>query len=203
MMALLGWNPGNTTQEIFSKEELCKIFSLEHVNKSGSKFDPEKNKWFNKQYMERLDNSVLAKYFIEDAAKDGVTVDPKKAETICGLVKDRCHFTHDLWKESTYFFIAPTSYDEVNKKKFWKEDTPAIMREVVDILKQQPTFAAKTLEENITKWIKDKELGMGKVLNPVRLLLCGACKGPHIFDILENLGKDESISRIEKGIEAI
>lgn len=203
MMALLGWNPGNTNQEIFSKEELCKIFSLEHVNKSGSKFDPEKNKWFNKQYMERLDNTILARYFVEDAAKDGVTVDTKKAEKICGLVKDRCHFTHDLWKESTYFFVAPTSYDEVNKKKFWKEDTPSVMREVADLLKQQTDFAAKTLEENVTNWIKDKELGMGKVLNPVRLLLCGACKGPHIFDILENLGKDESIRRIETGIDKI
>ena len=203
MMALLGWNPGNTTQEIFTKEELCNLFSLEHVNKSGSKFDPEKNKWFNKQYMLVLPNAELAKYFIEDAKADGIEVSAEKAAKICGLVKDRCNFTHDLWKESTYFFIAPTEYDQVNKKKFWKEETPELMKKSVEFMKGIADFSAKNLEDTISAWIQENGLSFGKVLNPMRLLLCGACKGPHIFDILEDLGKEESIKRIEVGIEKI
>ena len=203
MMALLGWNPGNTTQEIFSKEELCQLFSLEHVNKSGSKFDPEKNKWFNKQYLERKPDSELAEYFIEDAKKDGIEVDKEKAALICSLVKDRCHFSHDLWKESTYFFIEPTSYNEVNKKKFWKEDSAQILTNAAKILGQETDFSSKNLEDKISAWINENGLNFGKVLNPMRLVLAGECKGPHIFDILNLLGKEESLKRIKKGIEVL
>lgn len=204
MMALLGWNPGNnSTQEIFTKEELCKIFTLENVHKAGSKFDPEKNKWFNKQYLELKPNEELAEYFIEDAKKDGVTVDKAKAAKLCGLVKDRCHFSHDLWKESKYFFVAPTEYNEANKKKFWKPESEDLMNKSIEILKQTEDFTSKNLENIFTEWINNNQLSFGKVLNPMRLLLAGECKGPHIFDILEELGKEESIRRIETGIKNI
>ena len=124
MMALLGWNPGNTTQEIFSKKELCQLFSLEHVTKSGSKFDPEKNKWFNKQYLEKKPNSELAQYLIEDANKDGINISQADAEKICGLIKERASFTTELWPSAQYFFIAPQEYDATNMKKYYKQETP-------------------------------------------------------------------------------
>ena len=203
MMALLGWNPGNTTQEIFSKEELCQLFSLEKVSKAGAKFDPEKNKWFNKQYLERKTNEELAEYFIEDAKKDGVEVDKKRAAEICGLVKDRCHFSHDLWKESTYFFIAPDSYNEANVKKFWKEDSGKILMQAWEVIKDETDFSAKNLEDKLSAWINANGLNFGKVLNPMRLVLAGECKGPHIFDILEQLGKENVLKRLEKGVKIL
>ena len=203
MMALLGWNPGNTTQEIFSKEELCQLFSLEKVSKAGAKFDPEKNKWFNKQYLERKSNEELAEYFIEDAKKDGVEVDKKRAAEICGLVKDRCHFSHDLWKESTYFFIAPDSYNEANVKKFWKEDSGKILMQAWEVIKDETDFSAKNLEDKLSAWINANGLNFGKVLNPMRLVLAGECKGPHIFDILEQLGKENVLKRLEKGVKIL
>ena len=153
--------------------------------------------------MELKPNEELAEYFIEDAKKDGVIVDKEKAAKICGLVKDRCHFSHDLWKESTYFFIAPESYNEANTKKFWKEDSADILRKAVEILNGESDFSAKNLEEKVSAWIKENGLNFGKVLNPMRLVLAGECKGPHIFNILEELGKEESLKRIEKGIKVL
>ncbi|MCQ2973649.1 MAG: glutamate--tRNA ligase [Bacteroidales bacterium] len=203
MMALLGWNPGNTTQEIFTKEELCSLFTLEHVNKSGSKFDPEKNKWFNKQYIEQTSNEILAEYFIEDAKNAGFEVNKEKASVLCGLVKDRAHFTHDLWLQSEYFFKAPTEYNSANVKKFWKEDSPELLSKSVEILKGIDDFTSKNMENIVSEWINSNGLSFGKVLNPMRLALAGECKGPHIFDILEQLGKQESIKRIEDGIKNI
>ena len=203
MMALLGWNPGNTDQEIFTKEELCKLFTLEHVNKAGSKFDPEKNKWFNKQYIELSPASKLAPYLIEDAKAEGIDVPQDRAEQICELVKNRAKYTHDLWHESEYFFIEPQKYDEVNVKKFWKAETPEILTKAAEVLKGINDFTSKNIETIVSEWIKANELSFGKVLNPMRLALCGECKGPHIFDILEQLGKEESLKRIEKAIKNI
>lgn len=201
MMALLGWNPGNTTQEIFSKEELCQLFSLEHVTKSGSKFDPEKNKWFNKQYLEKKPNSELAKYLIEDAKANGITINQTDAEKICGLIKDRASFTTELWPSAEYFFIAPKEYDAANMKKYYKQESPELLKKSIEVLKNINDFSAQNLEKEISAWIETSGLNFGKVLNPMRIALAGACKGPHIFDIIEFLGKDETIKRIETLID--
>ncbi len=153
--------------------------------------------------MERKPNEELADYFIEDAKKDGVEVDKKRAAEICGLVKDRCHFSHDLWKESTYFFIAPDSYNEANVKKFWKEDSGKILMQAWDVIKDETDFSAKNLEDKLSAWINANGLNFGKVLNPMRLVLAGECKGPHMFDILEQLGKENVSKRLEKGVKIL
>lgn len=197
MMALLGWNPGNTEQEIFSKEELCQLFTLEKVGKSGSKFDPEKNKWFNKQYLERKTNEELAEYFIADAKNDGIDVDKEKAARICGMLKDRCHFPQDLYAQADYFFRAPQTYDEANLKKFFKEDSPELLRKTKELFANTQDFSSKNLEVKVNEMVQELGVGFGKVMNPLRLAIAGACKGPHLFDVLIEIGKDETLSRID------
>ncbi len=197
MMALLGWNPGNTEQEIFSKEELCQLFTLEKVGKSGSKFDPEKNKWFNKQYLERKSNEELAEYFIADAKNDGIDVDKQKAARICGMLKDRCHFPQDLYAQADYFFRAPQTYDEANLKKFFKEDSPELLRKTKELFANTQDFSSKNLEVKVNEMVQELGVGFGKVMNPLRLAIAGACKGPHLFDVLIEIGKDETLSRID------
>jgi glutamyl-tRNA synthetase len=202
LLALLGWNPG-TEQEIFSLDELCSIFSLERVNKSGARFDPDKAKWFNQQYLHKKSDEELAAAFKKTLTLKGISVNPEKLVKIVGMVKERAVFVNDLWEQSSYFFDAPTEYDEKAVAKFWKEDTAAIVRDCLEILVQTEPFTSVPAEEAIKKYVESHQLGFGKVMNPLRIALVGAAKGAHLFDITEMIGKEESIRRIEKALATL
>jgi glutamyl-tRNA synthetase len=199
-LALLGWNDG-TDKELFSLEELVEAFDLNRIHKAGAKFDPEKNKWFNHQYLIDKSDKELAISFSKDLEERGVNTD-LDLERVVGLVKERANFVNDLWDLSDYFFETPTSYDEKATKN-WKEETPALMEKVIVELNKMENFTSQNIETLLKEWMTTNEIGMGKVMQPLRLSLVGALKGPHLFDIIEMIGKEESIKRIEKAIETL
>jgi glutamyl-tRNA synthetase len=205
-LALLGWNPG-TEQEIFNLSELVETFSLERVNKSGARFDPDKTKWYNQQYMQTKNDVELAGLFSVELEKHSDIDDSKRSsdyvEQVVGLIKERATFVSDFWDLSDYFFLSPSEYNEKASKKQWKEGTSEIMTELVEVLKMQPDFSSEILESNIKAWIAEKELSFGKVMPPLRLVMVGDMKGPHIFDIMSMVGKEETIARIAKAIAVL
>jgi len=200
-LALLGWNDG-TEKEIFSLEELVNSFDLNRVHKAGAKFDPEKNKWFNHHYLQVQTNASLAASFAPILAEKGISVSTDKLESLIELIKERADFVSDFWDLSAFFFEAPTSYDEKAAKN-WKEETPALMQELISVLENIGDFSSLTIEATIKDWMAKNEIGMGKIMQPFRLSLVGALKGPHLFDIAEWLGKTETIKRLEKAIATL
>ncbi len=202
MLALLGWNPG-TEQEIFTLEELAQLFSLEHVNKSGARFNPDKAKWFNHKYLIAKPDAELADLIAPYLQADGLAYDKPKVERICALMKERYNFVSELYEDCRFFFIAPTEYVEKDAKKYWKDDAPALMRELTELLKSIDDYSFANTEKIISAWITEKELGFGKVMNPFRVAIIGAAKGPHMFDVIEIIGKEETIRRMEKALEAM
>ncbi len=208
MLALLGWNPG-TEQEIFTLEELSKTFSLERVSKSGAKFSPDKTKWFNQQYMMQKTDTELAELFFPIIEKHPIVNEMKQSFSIeyitkvVSLIKERATFVTDFWGLSNFFFEAPTKYNEKASKKNWKEGTAELMKELISILETIEEFTSTTLETSVKEWITSKEISFGKVMQPFRLSLVGAMKGPHLFDIAEMIGKEETILRINNAITKI
>ena len=206
MLAFLGWNPG-TEQELFSLDELVQTFSLERVSKSGAKFDLDKTKWFQQQYMQQADDSEIAKMFKDDILSKVENLnnqnDIKYITKVVSLLKERAMFIADLWDLGHYFFEAPTTFDPKAAKKAWKEGTDNLMKEVITIMDETSGFTSENIETNIKAWIQEKELGFGKVLMPFRLSLVGSMQGPHVFDIAAMIGKDETISRLQTAINQI
>lgn len=201
-LALLGWNPG-TEQEIFSIEELINSFSFERCSKSGAKFDFEKAKWFNHQYIINTPDAELVKMFMPILKEKGVDASEEKTAKIISLVKDRVSFVKELWNQSSFFFVAPTEYDEKTVRKRWKANTPNEMKQLIEVLKNIPDFSSQNQEAVVKQWISDNELHMGNIMNAFRLAIVGEGKGPHMFDITEIIGKEETISRLEKAIQNI
>ncbi len=197
-LALLGWNDG-TEKELFSLRELVESFDLKRVHKAGAKFDPEKNKWFNHQYLIKQNNSDLAKAFAPILVKKGIFISDEKTTTIVSLIKERAHFVSEFWELSDYFFVAPTAYDEKASKN-WKEETPNLMQQLIAVLQNIEDFTSVNIETIVKNWMTENEIGMGKIMQPFRLSLVGALKGPHLFDIVALIGKEETIKRIEKAI---
>lgn len=202
MLALLGWNPG-TTQEIFSMEELIQAFSLEKVGKSGSKFDPEKTRWFNAQYLRSKSNEELAAFVKPLVAEKGFAMPSDSFLTqYCGLMKERAVFINDLLAED-YLFVAPTNYDEQTVNKKWKAETPAIIKELRSVLNNIVDFNAANIEVAFKSFIEEKGLGFGAVLPNFRVLVTGMGMGPSMFEICALLGKEETLRRIDVGMEQI
>ncbi len=199
MLALLGWNPG-TNQEIFNLPELVDIFTLERVSKAGAKFDAEKTKWFQQQYLRATRDKELAKelrkFITTDKNDDYLT-------RVCRLMKERATFVQDIIEEGLYFFQAPKEYDETTISKKWKEDTTEIMTNWLNQLNDVEKFNALTIEKLFKSYIESIELGIGAVLPIFRVLTTGKGMGPSMFEIAELLGKEETIERMEKGIEII
>ncbi|HEX9981581.1 MAG TPA: glutamate--tRNA ligase [Flavobacterium sp.] len=200
-LALLGWNDG-TEKELFTLDELVEAFDLNRVHKAGAKFDPEKNKWFNHQYLIHRDNGLLAADFLPMLKEKGFDHDVVYVEKVVSLIKERAHFVSEFWELGDYFFTAPASYDEKASKN-WKEETPALMEQVSDILDAVVDFTSQNIETAIKDWMLKNEIGMGKVMQPLRLSVVGALKGPHLFDIVEMIGKQETKSRIRKAIQIL
>lgn len=202
MLALLGWNPG-TEQELFSLEELANSFSLDRVSKAGAKFNPDKTKWFNQQYLQQKENSILATLYAPILKGKGIESTPDYIETVVGLIKERATFVTDFWNLSDFFFTAPMEYDAKASKKQWKADTGSLMTEVIEVLKAIGDFSSENVETILKEWITSKEIGFGKVMQPLRLSLVGDLKGPHLFDIAAMIGKEASIQRIENAVDKL
>ena len=204
-LALLGWNPGDDT-EIMSMDELIAKFSLDHCSKSGAKFDFEKGKWFNHKYIQEVADAELAEMFKPILVEKGVAVENYSDEYITravSMVKDRVNFVRDLWDVTSFLFVAPTEYEEKAVKKRWKEDSPAVMTELVEVLRSLEDFSCAAAEPAVLGWITEKGYHMGNVMNAFRLTVVGECKGPHMFDITELIGKEETVKRVLAGIENI
>ncbi len=202
ILALLGWNPG-TEQEIFTLEELTQLFDLEKVGKSGAKFDPEKAKWFNHKYLMMYDDEKVAGQFLNYLKEKSVDADPEMVQKIVPLVKERCNFIHELWEQSYFFFERPQEYDAKVVKKKWKEHTSDLLSEFKTQLEGLNTFTAPEIESLVKKFIEQKETGMGQLMNPLRLSLVGTSKGPGVMEMMEVMGREESLARIEKALETI
>ena len=202
LLALLGWNPG-TEQEVFSMDELIGLFSLDRVNKAGAKFDPEKAKWFNQQYLRKLSDQQLTGLFVEQMSHNGVSIDENKALKVIPLVKDRVVFVSELWDQCWFFFQRPLAYDEGVVKKRWKADTGELIQCLADRLVALPDFTQSSLEEEIKRFLEEKGVGMGVVMNALRLAMVGSGMGPHLLDIVVLLGKEEFISRVKLAIDSI
>ena len=203
-LALLGWNDG-TEQEIFSLEELVEKFDLNRIHKAGAKFDPEKNKWFNHQYLQKQSDGSLAESFKTILNKKGISSEVSESfdlTKIVGMIKERANFVTEFWGLSDYFFEAPTTYDEKAAKN-WKEETPELMQKVISELEKIEDFTSVNIETLLKEWMTINEIGMGKIMQPLRLSLVGALKGPHLFDIIEMIGKAETVKRIEKAIASL
>jgi glutamyl-tRNA synthetase len=201
-LALLGWNPG-TEQELFSLEELIAAFDLNKVNKSGARFDPDKTKWFNQQYLVQKSDHELAKLFQDDLQKHNIILSVDKVEKVVAMLKERAVFVTDLWDLGSFFFQSPNEYDAKTVKKQWKEDTPELMGSLVEILKSIENFTSAIIESKVKDWITSSGYGFGKIMQPLRLSLVGAMKGPHLFDIAEFLGKEETVHRLNQAIDRL
>jgi len=202
MLSFLGWNPG-TTQEIFSMEGLIEAFSLERVGKAGAKFDFDKTRWFNQQYLRSKSKEELAQDLQIILKENGVEAEDNFVETVCEQLKERATFVKDMWEEGKYYFAAPTSYDEKTIRKKWKEDTPKYVSELKDKLSVLFDFSSENIEVEFKKYLEENELGMGRLLPAFRVCLTGLAMGPSLFDIASLLGKEETIKRMETALEKI
>ena len=202
MLSFLGWNPG-TTQEIFSMEGLIDAFSLERVGKAGAKFDFDKTRWFNQQYLRSKSKEELAQDLQIILKENGVEAEDNFVETVCEQLKERATFVKDMWEEGKYYFAAPTSYDEKTIRKKWKEDTPKYVSELKDKLSVLSDFSSENIEVEFKKYLEENELGMGRLLPAFRVCLTGLGMGPSLFDIASLLGKEETIKRMETALEKI
>ncbi len=201
-LALLGWNPGND-QEIMSLEEMVKLFDLKRCSKSGAKFDYKKGIWFNHTYIQQKSNEEIARLFEPIVREHGVNTPFETIVTIVGMMKDRVNFVHELWDLCSFFFIAPTEYDEKTVKKRWKEDSAQQMRELAEVLAGIEDFSVEGQEAIVKPWIEEKGYGLGNVMNAFRLTLVGEGKGPQMFDISWVLGKEETLARMARAIEIL
>ena len=202
MLSFLGWNPG-TTQEIFSMEGLIEAFSLERVGKAGAKFDFDKTRWFNQQYLRSKSKEELAQDLQIILKENGVEAEDNFVETVCEQLKERATFVKDMWEEGKYYFSVPTIYDEKTIRKKWKEDTPKYVLELKNKLSVLSDFSSENIEVEFKKYLEENELGMGRLLPAFRVCLTGLGMGPSLFDIASLLGKEETIKRMETALEKI
>ena len=201
-LALLGWNPG-TEQEFFTMDELTQLFTLERVSKGGARFDQQKAHNINSHYLQQKDDEELARMFHVKLKEKGFDPELNYVTKVVSLVKERVSFVNEMWDQAYFFFKAPEEYDPKTVKKRWKEHTPQLMKELKELLQGIEPFTSEKTEETVKNWIAEKELGMGAVMNAFRLCIVGASKGPHLFDIIELIGREETVKRIEKAIEKL
>ena len=199
-LALLGWNPG-TEQEIFSLEELVKAFDITRCSKAGAKFDYQKGIWFNHEYILKKSDEEIAMLFAPIVANNGVDASMEQVTQVVHMMKDRVNFVKELWPLCSFFFIAPTTYDEKTKKKRWKEYSPQQMTELCGVLEGLDDFSIESQEAAVHAWIEEKEYKLGDVMNAFRLCLVGEGKGPGMFDISAFLGKEETLNRIKTALK--
>ena len=201
-LALLGWNPGND-QEVMSMDELIKLFDLHRCSKSGAKFDYKKGIWFNHQYIQQKPNEEIAELFVPVLKEHGVEAPFEKVVTVVGMMKDRVSFVKELWETCSFFFVAPTEYNEKTVKKRWKEDSAKCMTELAEVIAGIEDFSIEGQEKVVMDWIAEKGYHTGNIMNAFRLTLVGEGKGPHMFDISWVLGKEETVARMKRAVEVL
>lgn len=201
-LALLGWNPG-TEQELFTLDELVQVFDITKCSRSGAKFDYQKGIWFNHEYILKKSDAEIAKQFAPIVANNGVDATMERVQTVVHLMKDRVNFVQELWPLCSFFFIAPTEYDEKTVKKRWKDYSGQQMAELSKVLGDIEDFSIEGQEPIVMKWVEDKGYKLGDVMNAFRLALVGIGKGPGMFDISSFLGKEETLRRLHTAIEIL
>ena len=201
-LALLGWNPGGE-QEVFSLDELIKLFDITRCQKAGARFDYQKGQWFNHEYILRKSPEEIAPLFAPVVAGNGIEESMSRITEVVRMMKDRVSFVKDLWQLCSFFFIAPTTYDEKTVRKRWKEDSPQTMSALADLLEGLDDFSIENQERVVHEWIEKNDLKMGNVMNAWRLTLVGEGKGPGMFDISAFLGKQETINRMRRAIKVL
>lgn len=202
MLAFLGWNPG-TEQELFTMDELIEHFSIDRVSKSGAKFDVEKAHWYNHQYLSKKTPAELATFLIPVLEEKNIEVCQEYVEQVCELIHDRAVLIPDLWTQSNFFFLDPESHDEKVVAKIWKPETPALLTEYIPVLEATEPFTKENIEIHTKDFVQNKGIGMGQLMNPLRLLVVGTNAGPGMMDMMAVIGKEFIIPRIQKGIEKI
>lgn len=201
-LALLGWNPG-TEQELFTLDELVEAFDIHKCSKAGARFDYQKGIWFNHEYMLKKSNEEVANLFAPIVANNGVDETMERITKVVAMMKDRVNFVKELWPLCSFFFIAPTEYDEKTVKKRWKADSAKVMGELANVLEGIDDFSVEGQEPVVMKWVEEKGYKLGDVMNAFRLTLVGIGKGPGMFDISAFLGKEETLKRMRKAIEVL
>ena len=201
-LALLGWNPG-TEQELFSLQELVEQFDITKCSKAGARFDYQKGIWFNHEYILRKSNEEIAELFAPIVAGNGVDESMERITKVVSMMKDRVSFVKELWPLCSFFFIAPTEYDEKTVRKRWKADSAVVMGELADVIEGIDDFSLENQEKVVLAWVESKGYKLGDVMNAFRLTLVGIGKGPGMFDITAFLGKEETLKRLRKAIEVL
>ena len=201
-LALLGWNPG-TEQEIFSLDELVPLFDISKCSKAGAKFAYEKGIWFNHEYILKKSADEIGRLFLPEVLEHCPDETLDRVVKVCEMMKDRVNFVKELWPLCSFFFEAPASYDEKTVKKRWKEDSPQVMRELMEILDGMDDFSLENQEKTVHAWVEAKQYKLGNVMNAWRLTLVGEGKGPGMFDISAFLGKEETLARMKRAIEVL
>ena len=204
MLSLLGWNPG-TEQELFDLEGLISSFDLSRVSKSGAKFSLDKTRWFNQQYLQKKTDDQLAKLYLPILKTKNIQRLPSinYIKSVVSLIKERAVFVKDFWSLSSYFFERPEEYNEKAVKKQWREGTSDLINELIIVLDSIDDFSSASVEKKTKNWISSKEIGFGKVMQPLRLAIVGEMKGPHLFDIIHMIGKEEAILRLKTIIKKL
>ncbi|MBV7440241.1 glutamate--tRNA ligase [Weeksellaceae bacterium TAE3-ERU29] len=195
MLALLGWNPG-TEQEMFSLEELCEIFDLNKVSKSGARFNPEKAVWFNHEYIQNTDEKVLVEEFQKILKSKDISLNNDFDSSVVSLLKERANFVKDIWEIGSFFYVAPTNFDEKAVKKVWKNDTAEVLNKFMEVHKTIEPYSAEKIHDAVQDFVKANEIGFGKIMMPLRLAIVGALQGPDIPVMMNMLGKEEVNNRI-------
>lgn len=201
-LALLGWNPGND-QELISMDELVQLFDLKRCSKSGARFDYQKGIWFNHEYILMESNEEIARQFVPMLEAEGIYEPFEQVVKVVGLMKGRVNFVKELLPLCRFFFVAPTEYDEKTKKKRWKEESPAQMTELMEVIRTIDNFSMENQEQTVMKWIEEKGYNTGVIMNAFRLTLVGQGIGPHMFEITDVLGKEETLARMKRAIETL
>ena len=201
-LALLGWNPGND-QELMTMDEMTRLFDLSRCSKAGARFDYKKLIWFNHEYILRKDDADIARAFQPMLRAQGVEAPLERITPMVALMKGRVNFVHELWEQASYFFVAPTEYDEKSLRKWWREEAWTYVSELCDFIGENPEFEGSVLEPKVMEWIASKEWPVGKVMNAFRVTLVGAAVGPHIFALTDYLGKDETLRRARHALEVL
>jgi glutamyl-tRNA synthetase len=203
LLAFLGWNPG-TEQELFTLSQLVEAFTMDRIHSAGAKFDPEKAKWFQQQWYVQQDDAVISTAFAKALHAQNISYGSTDYVTMAiALVKERAVFTQDLFELAGFFFTAPTTYDETAVKKAWNAQTSRIMNDVASVINTCEDNSASGLSDTVKNWIKEQELGMGKVMMPLRLALVGSLTGPDVFEIASMLGKVETVNRIHTACDTL
>lgn len=202
LLALLGWHPSGN-RELFSLEELVNEFSLERVSKAGAKFDPEKTKWFNQQYLRAKTDTELAKVWIAELRTKGINAEEKFVEAAVKLVKEKAIYVSDLWQLGSFLFIAPVDYDPDVIKKRWNEGTRSFISVLKSAFSEIADFAPANTENCFKQTAEKTGIKTGEVMQLYRVCLTGAAAGPALFEMTALLGKEEAVKRLETALNKI